>query len=69
MKKRQLTPQGKRIVKRLVDLGKTQVWLCEQVGTSKMYMNMILHGERSGEKYLQKIYKALDLEEEEQHTA
>lgn len=69
MKKRQLTPQGKRIVKRLVDLGKTQVWLCEQVGTSKMYMNFILHGERSGEKYLHKIYEILGLEEDEQHTA
>ncbi|WP_107838935.1 transcriptional regulator [Metasolibacillus meyeri] len=68
MKKRELTPQGKRIIKRLIDLGRTQVWLCEQVGTSKVYMNFILRGERSGEKYLQKIYEVLDLEEE-QHTA
>ncbi|WP_341301540.1 transcriptional regulator [Lysinibacillus sp. FSL H8-0500] len=69
MKKRQLTPQGKRIIKRLVDLGKTQVWLCKQVGTSKMYMNFILHGERSGEKYLPKIYEVLNLEEDEHQSA
>ncbi|MEC1178508.1 transcriptional regulator [Metasolibacillus meyeri] len=69
MEKRQLTPQGKQIVKRLIDMGKTQVWLCEQVGTSKVYLNFILRGERSGEKYLKKIYEVLDLQEEEQHTA
>ncbi|KYG90857.1 transcriptional regulator [[Bacillus] sp. KCTC 13219] len=69
MKKRQLTPQGKKIVKRLVDLDRTQVWLCEQIGANKKYMNLILYGERSGEKYLRKIYEVLDLEEEEQHTA
>ncbi|MED3799985.1 MULTISPECIES: transcriptional regulator [Lysinibacillus] len=69
MKQRQLTPLGKKIVKRLVDMDKTQVWLCDQLGIQKTYLNKILHGERSGQKYLAKIYDALDLNEDEQQTA
>lgn len=60
---------GKRIVKRLVDLNKTQTWLCEEIGMRKSYLNKILHGERSGRKYLGEIYNILDLNEEEQKTA
>lgn len=69
MKKRELTPMGKIILKRLVDMNKTQVWLCEKVGVSKVYLNFILHGERSGKKYLTKIYDVLEIAEDEQETA
>ncbi|RTQ91912.1 helix-turn-helix domain-containing protein [Lysinibacillus telephonicus] len=69
MKQRQLTPLGKKIVKRLVDLNQTQVWLCEKVGVSKVYLNFILHGERSGKKYMDKIIEVLGLDEEEQQSA
>lgn len=69
MKQRQLTPLGKKIVKRLVDMDKTQVWLCDQLGMRKTYLNKILHGERSGQKYLARIHDVLDLKEDEQQTA
>lgn len=69
MKQRQLTPLGKKIVKRLVDLNQTQVWLCEKVGVSKVYLNFILHGERSGKKYMAKIFEVLGLDEDEQQSA
>lgn len=65
MKKRQLTPTGKRIVKRLVDMNQTQIWLCNEIGVSKSYLTRILHGERSGRTYLSKIDKALGFNEEE----
>lgn len=71
MKKRKLTPLGVIIRKRLLDQGKTQVQLAEEVGTTKVYLNYILHGERTGSKYLPRIFAALDLDPEQikQHTA
>lgn len=69
MKQRQLTPQGKKIVKRLVDMGRTQVWLCNEIGIRKSYLNRMLHGERGGQKYLPKIYDVLGFDEDEQQTA
>lgn len=69
MKQRQLTPLGKRIVKKLVDMNRTQVWLCNELGIKKSYLNRILHGERGGQKYLTKIYDILDLDEDEQQSA
>lgn len=69
MKQRQLTPLGKRIVKQLIDMNRTQVWLCNEIGIQKSYLNRILHGERGGQKYLSKIYDVLGLDEEEQQTA
>lgn len=67
--RRQLTPQGKRIVKRLVDMNKTQVWLCKRLGIKTTYLTKILVGERSGQKYLAKIDDLLGLDESEQQTA
>ncbi|SES65062.1 helix-turn-helix domain-containing protein [[Clostridium] polysaccharolyticum] len=54
-RKRELTPYGKEVKHRLIELNMTQVELAEQVGTSKQYLGKILFGERSGETYLEKI--------------
>ncbi|PYG86708.1 helix-turn-helix protein [Ruminiclostridium sufflavum DSM 19573] len=65
MQKRQLTPFGKTVKKRLVEKGMTQVRLAEEVGTSNKYLNLILYGDRTGEKYLEKIISVLGIDPEE----
>ena len=62
MGKRKLTNYGMKVKKRLVDLEMTQVQLAEAVGTSKNYLNLILHGDRSGDKYVERIVKVLKFE-------
>ncbi|OBR66442.1 transcriptional regulator [Paenibacillus oryzae] len=52
------------IRKRLLDKGHSQAWLAEHVGTTKVYLNYILHGERSGKKYLPKILETLEIDPE-----
>lgn len=64
MKKRKLSPVGVLIRKRLLDKGKTQTQLAQEVGTSKVYLNYILHGERSGKKYLPRIFEVLGIDPE-----
>jgi len=49
----------------LVELNVTQVELAESVGTSKQYLGKILHGLRSGAKYLEDIDRILGLNQEE----
>ena len=65
MQKRQLTPFGITVKKRLIEKGMTQVRLAEEVGTSNKYLNLILYGDRTGEKYIQKIISVLDIDPEE----
>ncbi len=65
MQKRQLTPFGITVKKRLIEKGMTQVRLAEEVGTSNKYLNLILYGDRTGEKYIQKIITVLDIDPEE----
>lgn len=70
MKKRELTTIGVAVRKRLIDLNMSQVELAQQVGTTKVYLNLILYGERSGKKYLSKIYQVLGMDpESNQHIA
>lgn len=57
---RELIPFGREVKKRLIDLGKTQRWLAEEIGTSETYLNQILHGERKGTKYTGKIKNILN---------
>lgn len=61
-RKRQLTPFGVLVKKTLIEKGMTQVQLAEEVGTSNKYLNLILYGDRSGEKYLVSIAKVLGLD-------
>lgn len=65
MQKRQLTPFGITVKKRLIERGMTQVQLAEEVGTSNKYLNLIIYGDRTGEKYIQKIASALEIDPEE----
>jgi len=58
---RELTPFGKVVRKRLIDMNMTQVELAEMVGTNKQYLNHILCGERSGQKYVGEISKLLNI--------
>lgn len=64
MGNRELTPLGIRIKKRLIDVGKTQAQLALEVGTSAMYLNLIMYGDRSGKTFLPKIKRLLQLEDE-----
>lgn len=62
MSKRKLTPIGVMVKKRLVEVGKTQVDLAREVGTTNKYLNLILYGERSGRKYLNRIAGVLGID-------
>lgn len=48
---------------RLIELEMTQVELAKALGTSKQYLHLILTGERSGEKYIEKIKEILKINE------
>lgn len=60
---RKLTDFGKKVKKKLIEVDMTQVELAEKLGTSKVYLNLILYGERTGEKYLNNIVNILEIEE------
>jgi len=62
--KRQLTAFGVLVKKTLIEKGMTQVQLAQEVGTSNKYLNLILYGDRSGDKYLHHIARVLDLDPE-----
>lgn len=62
MKKRKLSPIGVTIKKRLIELGKTQYQLANEVGTSSNYIYLIMIGERSGKRYLHKIANVLGID-------
>ncbi len=63
-RKRQLTPFGMLVKKALIDKGMTQIQLAAEVGTSDKYLNLILYGDRSGDKYLVSIVRVLGLDPE-----
>lgn len=56
-----LTSYGKEVKCRLIELNMTQQELAEMVGTSKQYLGKILHGSRSGTKYVGEINRILRL--------
>lgn len=64
-----LTPFGKEIKKRLVDIDKTQAWLIEQVrGVTglyfdRSYMYKIQTGQLSTPKIVQAICEILDIQD------
>ena len=57
--RREMTPMGKKISKRLIDLDMTQRELASRIGTTPHYLQKILRGERSGTKYLAAIEDVL----------
>jgi len=62
--KRELSPLGKVIKKRLVDINRNQTWLAENVGMNEKYLHLVLYGDRSGKKYLPQIINILGLDPE-----
>ncbi len=56
---------GKQIKKSLIDKGMTQKEFADQLGTTPQYLNKILHGERSGAKYRDRIRELLGIDIEE----
>lgn len=62
MRKRQLSPLGVKVKMRLIEVGKTQVELAREIGTSGNYLHLIMIGERSGKKFIPKIAQALGID-------
>ncbi len=52
---------GRQVKKELIDRNMTARQLAEMLGTTPQYLNKILHGERSGEKYIETIKKILEM--------
>ncbi len=52
---------GKQIKKQLIDKNMTAKQLADQIGTSPQYLNKIIHGERSGKKYIDAIKHILGI--------
>ncbi len=57
-----LTPFGKIVVKALTDQDRTKAQLAQEIGTSPQYLSYILNGTRTGEKYIEAIVAALNLD-------
>lgn len=62
VKKQSYSKLGKVIKKKLIDKNMSARELAEALGTTPQYLNKILHGERSGEKYLQAIRDILEID-------
>lgn len=58
---RQYSAFGKRIVEHLVYKDMTAKQLADALGITPQYLNKIIHGERSGRKYVGAIKKILDM--------
>lgn len=53
---------GKKIKIRLIELGMSQAELAEQIGASRIYMNHIISGYRTGDKYIRAIEEVLGID-------
>lgn len=58
-----LTPLGKKIKKRLVDLDMTQRQLAASLGVNPVYITKIMNGSRTGAKYREQITEILKMDE------
>lgn len=62
MKKRKLNLLGIECKKKMIEMRLSQKALAEKVGTTDKYLDLIFHGERSGNKYIYKIANILGLD-------
>lgn len=60
-KKRGYSEIGKQIKKGMIDKGITATELADMLGTRPQYLNKIIHGERSGSKYMDEIRRILGI--------
>ncbi len=58
---RKYSALGKKVMKQLIEKEMTAKQLADELGTTPQYLNKILHGERSGEKYIEKIKSILGI--------
>jgi hypothetical protein len=58
----ELTPFGRLVKKRLIDLGMKHSDLCQQIGCSIPYLSGLLVGYRGPGKYLEPICRVLGME-------
>jgi transcriptional regulator with XRE-family HTH domain len=65
VKKLPLPPRGIKIKKRLVEKNMTQRDLARKLDMNEQYLADIIRGRRSGNMYLNKMYKELDLDPNE----
>lgn len=61
--KNKLTPLGKEIKKRLIDMGMTQKELAAMLGVKRAYISRIMYGNRTGKKYRKAIAEILGIDE------
>lgn len=61
LNKREYSSFGRKIKKQLIDKNMTAKQLADALGTTPQYLNKIIHGERSGEKYIEAIKSILDI--------
>lgn len=59
---KRLTRFGKYVTKTLTDRDISKTQLAAMIGIAPPYLSYILHGDRSGEKYIPAIIAALDLD-------
>ncbi|MGB4438167.1 MAG: helix-turn-helix transcriptional regulator [Sedimentibacter sp.] len=62
MNKRKLTPFGLKVKNKLADLNMSQKELAGKLGTSDVYLSMILYGVRSGKMYVEDIRIILNID-------
>ncbi len=58
-----LTPLGKKIKKRLIDLNMTQRDLAAMLGVNAVYLTKIMNGTRTGAKYRKQIAEILGFDD------
>ncbi len=57
----ELTELGKEVKKRAIDKNMTMVELAKTVGTTASYLDHIIYGRKSGQKYIGIIKQVLDI--------
>lgn len=68
-KKIQLSRRGINIKKRLIEKNMTQRDLAKKLNMNEQYLADIIRGRRSGNMYINRIYKELDLKIDENDDA
>lgn len=61
LRKTGYTEYGKQIKKALIDKDMTASELAALLGTTPQYINRIVHGQRSGDKYAGEIRRILEI--------
>lgn len=61
-KKAGITPFGKAVKKKAIDKGMALSHVAKEAGTSSSYLNQIMYGKRTGEKYVRRIAEILGID-------